>query len=75
MKTEVPSRLTSIKEELLQIESKEYWEVIDRGANFDYIEPRRRKKLEEFFGWFGEAIVEEAGERADGRPRPSEPQE
>jgi hypothetical protein len=56
MAHEVPGRLASIKHELLQIESKEYWEVIDRGANFDYLEPDRRHKLEEFFAWFGEAM-------------------
>jgi hypothetical protein len=72
MKTEVPSRLVSIKQELLQIESKEYWEVIDRGANFDYIEPIRRKRLEEFFSWFGEALTKDP-ERKDGGC--SEPQE
>jgi hypothetical protein len=56
MKDEVPERLISIKQELVQIQTKEYWEVIDRGANFDYLEPRRREKLEEFFSWFGEAL-------------------
>ncbi len=59
MEGEVPGRLVSIKQELLQIESKEYWEVIDRGANFDYLEPARRAKLEEFFSWFGESLGEE----------------
>ena len=52
MKREVPGRLASIKQELLQIKSKEYWEVIDRGANFDYLEPDRREQLEVFFSWF-----------------------
>jgi hypothetical protein len=56
MESELPTRLRSIKQELMQIESKEYWEVIDRGANFDYLEPKRREKLEEFFSWFGRAI-------------------
>lgn len=72
MKTEVPSRLGSIKQELLQIKSKEYWEVIDRGANFDYIEPRRRKKLEEFFSWFGEDNVKEPGKEDGGATEPQE---
>jgi hypothetical protein len=55
MSKELPSRLASIKEELRQIRSKEFWEVIDRGANFDYLEPARREKLEEFFGWFDDS--------------------
>lgn len=56
MRNELPSRLVSIKQELLQIKSKEYWEVIDRGANFDYLEPTRREKLEEYFSWFGPSL-------------------
>ncbi len=62
MQNELPTRLASIKHELLQITSKEYWEVIDRGANFDYLEPERRQKLEEFFSWFGKSFDEESTE-------------
>jgi hypothetical protein len=56
MQEEVPDRLKSIKLELLQITTKEYWEIIDRGTNFDYLEPARREKLEEFFSWLGERV-------------------
>lgn len=51
---ELPSRLTSIREELASITSREFWEINDRGVNFDYIEPERRAELDRFFGWFGE---------------------
>jgi hypothetical protein len=61
MKDEVQERLVSIKQELVAIQAKEYWEVIDRGANFDYLEPRRREKLEEFFSWFGESLEVDPG--------------
>ncbi len=27
-------------------------QVIDRGANFDYMEPRRKELLSTFFSWF-----------------------
>lgn len=52
MENERPGRLASIRDELLGVKSKDFWEVIDRGANFDYMSERRRSKLHEFFGWF-----------------------
>jgi hypothetical protein len=52
MAHEGPQRMASIRDELLQVESPEYWEVIDRGVNFDYLPPDRKAKLHEFFGWF-----------------------
>lgn len=52
MKDELTSRLQSIQMELHSIEEPEYWEVSDRGINFDYLDPARRSKLAEFFGWF-----------------------
>ena len=70
MQSELPSRLVSINQELLQIESKEYWEVIDRGANFDYLEPRRREKLEEFFSWFGESLIRATDGQKGVAPEP-----
>jgi len=54
MRAELPSRLTSIREELAGITSREFWEISDRGVNFDYLEPERRAALERFFAWFGE---------------------
>jgi hypothetical protein len=52
MKDERPERLRSIRDELLNIKSKDFWEVIDRGTNFDYVDPGRKEKLKEFFSWF-----------------------
>lgn len=52
MKGELPARLASIREELAGITSKEFWEVSDRGGNFDYLEPERRAVLPIFFRWF-----------------------
>jgi hypothetical protein len=53
MKHERAERLRSIRDELEKVESKDFWEVIDRGTNFDYLPPERKKALETFFGWFG----------------------
>jgi hypothetical protein len=52
LKNELPARMASIREELAGITSKDFWEISDRGGNFDYLEPERRAKLETFFGWF-----------------------
>ena len=61
MRSELPSRLLSIREELQGITSKEFWEISDRGVNFDYLEPERRATLETFFGWF-DGLGEPAGD-------------
>ena len=52
MREEDPRRLASIRDELHAVHSPEYWEITDRGANFDYIPNERREQLDEFFGWF-----------------------
>ena len=52
MQTERPERLRSIYDELMAVHSKEFWEVVDRGTNFDYLEPARKQCLKTFFGWF-----------------------
>jgi hypothetical protein len=52
MADEDAQRLASIREEMLGVESSEYWEVTDRGVNFDYLPPERKARLEQFFAWF-----------------------
>jgi len=42
-------RLRSIREQLTRVESKKYWEIIDRGRNFDYMPPRQKEQMERFF--------------------------
>jgi hypothetical protein len=64
MRSELSSRLVSIREELEGITSREFWEISDRGVNFDYLEPEQRAALERFFAWFGE--VGELGADAQG---------
>jgi hypothetical protein len=51
MRNEQPERLLSIRAELLAVEHKDFWEITDRGVNFDYLDPRRRATLDEFFAW------------------------
>ena len=52
MRSEQPERLRSIRAELERVETQEYWEVSDRGINFEWLPPDRRATLARFFGWF-----------------------
>lgn len=56
MSSERPERLASIRNELLAIESPEFWEISDRGVNFDYLPPKRKRRMLQFFGWFGDRL-------------------
>lgn len=49
---ESASRLRGIRQELERTVDEEFWEIADRGANFDWLDPERRARLAEFFGWF-----------------------
>ncbi len=56
MENEQPSRLASIRDELLAVDSPYFWEVTDRGTNFDWMATERREKVVEFFEWFGDQL-------------------
>jgi len=49
MRGEKPERMASIRAELVSVNEKQFWEVTDRGVNFDYLDPSRKEKLDEFF--------------------------
>ena len=51
MRDEKPARLRSIRDELLAVTTSEFWEVVDRGGNFDYLDDARKARLREFFAW------------------------
>jgi len=42
-------RLRSIRDQLVRVESKKYWEITDRGHNFDYMPPRQKEQMDRFF--------------------------
>jgi hypothetical protein len=42
-------RLRSIREQLRRVESKEFWEITDRGRNFEYMPPRQKDQMDRFF--------------------------
>jgi hypothetical protein len=52
MKDEPASRLASIRDELIGVLTADFWEVIDRGSNFDYLDETRKAQLQRFFEWF-----------------------
>ena len=54
LSSESVERLGSIRAELLRVTDAEYWEVSDRGINFEWLPPDQRAMLETFFGWFEE---------------------
>jgi len=31
------------------VETKEFWEIIDRGRNFEYMPPRQKEQMARFF--------------------------
>jgi hypothetical protein len=57
MKNESPERLRSIRDEMLAITSKDFWEVVDRGTNFDYVSAARKEKLHQFFSQFAALAI------------------
>lgn len=46
-------RLKAIEEQLGKVESKEFWEIIDRGRNFEYMPPRQKEQMAKFFALLG----------------------
>ena len=56
MKDERAERLASIRDELLSVHSREFWEVSDRGENFDYLSGEQKNMLLSFFEWFGDIL-------------------
>ncbi len=52
MKAEDHKRLRSMWQELAKLDTREFWEVNDRGSNFDYLTPEQKSALTHFFAWF-----------------------
>ncbi len=63
MRIEPADRLRSIRDQLERVESKDFWEIIDRGRNFEYMPPRQRGHMDTFFAW-----VEEEGRASAAAP-------
>jgi hypothetical protein len=53
MQGEPLERLLAIRSALESVTSKDFWEIIDRGRNFEYMPPKQRAALGTFFSWLG----------------------
>ncbi|GAB4509944.1 MAG: hypothetical protein Tsb0020_26760 [Haliangiales bacterium] len=53
MSAEPVERLEVIYDQLERVESKDFWEIIDRGRNFEYMPPAQRDQMTTFFSWLG----------------------
>lgn len=58
--------LETVKRELFQVSTKEFWEIEDRGVSFFYVAPEERESMEAFFAWLLDGRAPEAGRRAAG---------
>ncbi len=66
MNHEPPARLSSIFESLSSVTTKDFWEIIDRGRNFEFMPAPERAELARFFSW-----LDVGGPRPDEAPQPS----
>src|SRR6185369_14230909 len=57
MAGEPADRLRAIRDELERVETKDFWEIIDRGRNFEFMPPPQRAAMGQFFAWFDELRV------------------
>ncbi len=53
METESRERLQAIRQELERVTSKDFWEIIDRGRNLEYLPPDQRDAMRRFFESLG----------------------
>lgn len=51
MKHEPRERLVAIRKQLEGVTSKDFWEIIDRGRNFEFMPPEQRQCMNTFFSW------------------------
>lgn len=51
MAREPRERLLVIRRALESVTTKDFWEIIDRGRNFEYMPPAQRAELSTFFSW------------------------
>lgn len=51
MRGEPIDRLKLIRRQLENVANKDFWEITDRGRNFEYMPPKQRACLEKYFEW------------------------
>jgi hypothetical protein len=58
MQDETPERLVAIRDQLERVKTKDFWEIIDRGRNFEYMPDPQRAQMPKFFEWLDLAVRE-----------------
>lgn len=72
MSHEPPARLSSIHESLSSVTTKDFWEIIDRGRNFEFMPAPERGELARFFSWLDAgAAAEKSAEAPEQAAQPS----
>jgi hypothetical protein len=51
MSGEPRERLLAIRQQLEGVRSKDFWEIIDRGRNFEFMPSEQYERMAEFFSW------------------------
>lgn len=51
MGDEPPERVRAMRTQLEGVERKDFWEIVDRGQNFEFMPPEHRAQLPTFFEW------------------------
>jgi hypothetical protein len=52
MAAEPAARVRAIRSELERVETKDFWEINDRGRNFEFMPPPQKEAMGRFFTWF-----------------------
>jgi len=52
MESDPPERLEAIHAELENVKTKDFWEIIDRGRNFEFMPLEQKDAMRRFFAWF-----------------------
>lgn len=53
MRAEPLDRLQLVRRQLENVANKDFWEITDRGRNFEYMPPKQRACLAIYFSWLG----------------------
>jgi hypothetical protein len=68
MRNEPPERLKLIRRQLENVANKDFWEITDRGRNFEYMPPEQRACLATYFGWLNIEGAPPEPKAAAGQP-------
>lgn len=60
MSHEPRARLLAIFQALSSVTTKDFWEIIDRGRNFEFMPEDQRAQLGQFFAWIGVELPKES---------------